>query len=157
MGTGAARAHGQAAHGHVTGGTRRSGGGMRIARRAAAQHVLRGRGLDAGHMAVRGPQRGPHTQNQRGAYGQRRPPTDAAPAWLAHLRGPQLCLCQQGGRRRQPAQLPVCHFGQLFQAFHCERPPSSFKMLSSFFLARERRLEMVPSGKSSIWAISPMP
>lgn len=49
-----------------------------------------------------------------------------------------------------PPSCRVCHFGQLFQAFHCERPPSSFKMLSSFFLARERRLEMVPSGKSSI-------
>ena len=49
----------------------------------------------------------------------------------------------------------VRRLAQGFQLNHRISPPLS--IVSSFLRARDRRLEIVPSGRSSIWAISEMP
>ena len=49
------------------------------------------------------------------------------------------------------------HFGQLFQLLHADSPLSSPNMASSFFLPRDRRLDIVPSGRFRMPEISLMP
>ena len=56
----------------------------------------------------------------------------------------------------KPAQHITCHFRQLFQSLHASSPPSPSTLLS-FFRPRDKRLDIVPSATSRIFAISLIP
>ena len=109
---------------------------------------LIGLGVEGGDANAQG-------QGQHQRKGQGRHPGRGAAALGSGIHGGFFDAELQVLPGRQASQSLIGDLRQLFKTLHRASPP--FKMISSFFLPRLRREDMVPSGSSIISAISAMP